>query len=106
MEMVNVDMINHFTYTDSKSSIKISTGLKASDDIAIDLLQLTGIGKETVKKYVESSKINKLNLKTFWPLRKAKKLKVKVWKNEQAGEIQILKRALMIRNRHEVGKDQ
>ena len=59
IETINDDMINPFTYTDSKSLINISTGLKASDGIATDLLQLTDIGKEAVKKYVQSGKLNK-----------------------------------------------
>ena len=62
---VNVDMINPLTYTDSMSLINISTGLKASDGIATNLLQLTDIDKEAAKKYVESGKLNKLNLKIF-----------------------------------------
>ena len=73
IETINVGMINPFTYTDSKSPINISTGLKASDGIATNLLQLTDIGKEAVKKYVESGKLNKLNLKTFLTSEKSQK---------------------------------
>ena len=107
IKTINVDMINPFTYIDSKSLINISAGLKASNGIATDLLQLTGIGKEAVKKYVESGKLSKLNLKTFLTSEKSQKAeKSKCVKSELAGEIQILKRALMIRNRHDDGKDQ
>ena len=107
IKTIYIDMINPFTYTDSKSLINISTGLKASDGIATDLLQLTDIGKEAVKKYVESGKNNKLNLKTFLTSEKSQKAeKSKCVKSELAIVFQILKRALMIRNRNEDEKDQ
>ena len=74
------------------SLINISPGLKASDGIATDLLQLTDIGKEAVKKFAESGKLNKLNLKIFLTSVKSQKAeKSKCVKSELAGEIQILK---------------
>ena len=40
IETVNVEMINLFTNSDTKAIVNIASGLKASEEITDDLLQL------------------------------------------------------------------
>ena len=62
IETINLDMINHFPYTDIKSLVNIATCLKASEGIANYILQLTDIDKEEVNTYGERCNLNALNL--------------------------------------------
>ena len=65
IETVNVEMINLFTYSDTKALVNIASGLKASEEITDDLLQLNEKGENALRNYVETGKLTKLNLKTM-----------------------------------------
>ena len=107
IETVNVGMINPFTYSDTKALVNIAGGLKANKEITDDLLQLNEKGENALRIYVETGKLTKLNLKTMANTMKSHIAeKTKSTRSDLADEIQILKRALMLRNRHEEGKNQ
>ena len=60
-------------------------------------------GENVLRNYV--GKLTKLNVTTMANTVKSHKAeKTKSTRSDLAGEIQILKRALMLRNRHEEGK--
>ena len=71
-----------FTYSDTKVLVNIASGLKASEEITNELLQLNDQGENALRNYVETGKLNKLNLKTMANIVKSNKAeKNKVYKN-------------------------
>lgn len=107
IETVHEEMINPFTYSESRSLVNIENGLKATEEITCDLLGIELFGENAIRSYVQNNKPCRLNLKTFTDMEKLPKANKKYIKskNDLTSEIKVLKRALLELNRDATDTD-
>lgn len=99
IETINSEMVNPFT-SECKSMLNIENGLQANDLVSHDLCEIAEKGQKALVDYIHCGKFVKVNLKTFSDMDKKQKVdRNKKAKTEISGELQVLKRALIDRER-------
>ena len=100
--IVSTEMINPFTYSDTSELLNIDNGLRATEKVSHDLLNVEETGKTALGEYLRTGKLSKLNLKTFADIEKPpERDKSKSKTTELTDELQVLKRALLEKHKSE-----
>ena len=100
--IVNTEMLNPFTYSDTSELLNIDNGLWATEKVSHDLLHVEETGQTALGEYLGTRKLLKLNLKTFADIEKPPKVdKSKSKTTELTDELQVLKRALLEKHKSE-----
>ena len=102
IDIVNKEMINPFSFSDTNELVNIDNGLRAPENVSQDLLHIEETGHTALAEYLRTGKMCKLGIKTFADVDKTAKVdKSKSRSAVITDELQVLKRALLEKTKSE-----